>query len=70
MIRARCCRSGALLLFLAALLPLLAPPLAAQEADRPCVEVVPPADDFQSTGIGLTCDELGPCTEKGRWARA
>jgi hypothetical protein len=58
MIRAPCCRSGALLLFLAALLPLLVPPLAAQEVERPCAEAVAPADDFQSTGIGLTSDEL------------
>ena len=58
MIRDRCYRSGAFLLFLAALLPSLAPPLAAQEADRPCAEAVAPADDFRSTGIGLTSDEL------------
>ena len=58
MIRARCCRGGALLLFLSALLPMFAPPLAAQETDRPCVEAVAPADDLQSAGIGLTSDEL------------
>ena len=33
--------------------------VAAQEFDRPCaVEAVAPADDFQSTGIGLTSQEL------------
>ena len=32
--------------------------VAAQEVDLPCAEVVAPADDFQSTGIGLTTDEL------------
>ena len=32
--------------------------VAAQEADRPCAEAVAPADGFQSTGIGLTTDEL------------
>ena len=38
---------------------LLVPPMvAAQEADRPCAEDVAPADDFQSTGIGLTNEEL------------
>ena len=38
---------------------LLVPSLAAaEEADRPCAEAVAPADDFQSTGIGLTTDEL------------
>lgn len=30
----------------------------AQEVDRPCAETVAPADDFQSTGIGLTSEEL------------
>ena len=51
-------QSGALLLFLAVLHSLLVPPLAAQEVDRPCMESVAPADDFQSRGIGLTDDEL------------
>lgn len=38
---------------------LLAPSMvAAQEVDRPCAEAVAPSDDFQSTGIGLTSDEL------------
>jgi hypothetical protein len=38
---------------------LLVPPMVvAQEVDRPCAEAVAPADDFQSTGIGLTSDEL------------
>jgi len=32
--------------------------VAAQEADRPCAEAAAPADGFQSTGIGLTSDEL------------
>ncbi|MBW3634785.1 MAG: hypothetical protein KY456_17335 [Chloroflexi bacterium] len=30
----------------------------AQASDRPCAENIAPADDFQSTGIGLTSDEL------------
>ena len=33
-------------------------PAVAQEVDRPCAEDVAPADDFQSTGIGLTHEEL------------
>jgi hypothetical protein len=32
--------------------------VAAQEFDRPCAEEVAPTDGFQSTGIGLTSDEL------------
>jgi hypothetical protein len=32
--------------------------VAAQEADRPCAEDVALVDDFQSTGIGLTNEEL------------
>jgi hypothetical protein len=32
--------------------------VAAEEADRPCAEDVAPADDFQSTGVGLTEPEL------------
>ena len=71
MIRARCRPSGILLMILiASLFALLALPVMAQEADHPCAEAVTPADDFQSTGIGLTSDELQPCTEKGRWAKA
>ena len=35
-----------------------APMAVAQPSDRPCAENVAPADDFQSTGIGLTGDEL------------
>jgi hypothetical protein len=40
------------------MLLLVSPMAAAQEADRPCAEEAAPADDFQSTGIGLTSDEL------------
>ena len=59
MIRARCRPSGILLMILiASLFALLALPVMAQEADRPCAEAVTPADGFQSTGIGLTSDEL------------
>jgi hypothetical protein len=47
--------SLALVLVTLLLIPSL---VAAQEADRPCAEAVAPADDFQSTGIGLTSDEL------------
>jgi hypothetical protein len=43
---------------LAPILSVMSPVLVAQEADRPCAEAVAPADDFQSTGIGLTTDEL------------
>jgi hypothetical protein len=55
-----CCRPSRVLLpmLIASLLTMLARPLAAQEVDRPCAEAVAPADDFQSTGIGLTSDEL------------
>jgi hypothetical protein len=55
-----CCRPSRVLLpmLIALLLTMLARPLAAQEVDRPCVEAVAPADDFQSTGIGLTIDVL------------
>jgi hypothetical protein len=45
-------------MLIASLLTMLARPMAAQEVDRPCAEAVAPADDFQSTGIGLTSDEL------------
>src|SRR5829696_7144322 len=59
MIRPCCCPSRILLpMLIASLLTMLARPLAAQEIDRPCAEDVAPADDFQSTGIGLTSDEL------------
>ena len=37
---------------------LATPPAAAQPADQPCADDGMPADDFQSTGIGLTSDEL------------
>jgi hypothetical protein len=40
------------------MLVLVSPMVAAQEANRPCAEAVAPADEFQSTGIGLTTDEL------------
>ncbi len=55
-----CCRPSRVLLpmLISSLLTMLARPLAAQEVDRPCAEAVAPADDFQSTGIGLTSDEL------------
>jgi hypothetical protein len=48
-------------LVMALLAPILlvrSPVLVAQEIDQPCAEAVAPADDFQSTGIGLTSDEL------------
>jgi hypothetical protein len=55
-----CCRPSRVLLpmLIASLLTMLARPMAAQEVDLPCTETVAPADDFQSTGIGLTSDEL------------
>ena len=55
-----CCRPPRVLLpmLIASLLTMLARPMVAQEVDRPCAEAVAPADEFQSTGIGLTSDEL------------
>jgi hypothetical protein len=50
-------RLPSLALVLATLL-VVSPVVAAQEGDGPCAEAVAPADDFQSTGIGLTSDEL------------
>ena len=40
------------------ILLVMSPVSVAQEVDRPCAEAVAPADGFQSTGIGLTTDEL------------
>ena len=67
-----CCRPSRVLLpmLIALLLTMLARPLAAQEVDRPCAEAVAPADDFQSTGIGLTSDELVALYGEGRSAKA
>jgi hypothetical protein len=44
--------------FLVPILLVMSPVVVAQEVDRPCAEAAAPADDFQSTGIGLTTDEL------------
>jgi hypothetical protein len=43
---------------LAPILLIMSSGVAAQEADRPCAEEMAPADEFQSTGIGLTNEEL------------
>jgi hypothetical protein len=43
---------------LAQMLPVMSSVVAAQKVERPCAETVAPADEFQSTGIGLTSDEL------------
>jgi len=43
---------------LAPILLAMSSTVAAQEVDRPCAETVAPVDNFQSTGIGLTSDEL------------
>jgi hypothetical protein len=47
-----------LIALLAPILLVMSSAVVAQEGDRPCAEEVAPADDFQSTGIGLTTDEL------------
>jgi len=46
------------IVLLTALLLAMSSVVAAQEADRPCAEASAPEDGFQSTGIGLTSDEL------------
>ena len=48
-----------------ALMLLATAPTAAQPADRPCAENVAPADEFQSTGIGLTSEELAALYGEG-----
>jgi hypothetical protein len=50
---------------LAPILLVMSPTVAAREADRPCAETVAPVDDFQSTGIGLTSDELATLYGEG-----
>ena len=50
---------------LAPLLLAVSPTVAAQQVDRPCAETVAPVDDFQSTGIGLTSDELAALYGEG-----
>jgi hypothetical protein len=46
------------MLLLAPILLVMSSMVAAQDIDRPCAEAAAPADEFQSTGIGLTTDEL------------
>ena len=50
---------------------LTVPPIVvAQPSDRACAENVAQVDDFQSTGIGLTSDELVALMEKGKLGKA
>ena len=53
------------MVLLAPLLLAVSPTVAAQQVDRPCAETVAPVDDFQSTGIGLTSDELAALYGEG-----
>ncbi len=46
------------LVLLAPILLVMSSVVVAQEVDRPCAEVVAPADNYQSQGIGLTLPEL------------
>ncbi len=46
------------LVLLAPILLVMSSVVVAQEVDRPCAEVAPPADNYQSQGIGLTLPEL------------
>jgi hypothetical protein len=50
---------------LAPILLVMSSVVVAQDADRPCAEAVALADGFQSTGIGLTSDELVPLYGEG-----